>query len=96
MKRPEMNRAQFEIWLWARRNDPALATGMYDLFVNTWRSYLGTARTPLPQASLESVAEVLIALTDGLCMQLISHADHQVARRKIDAATEMLEAYLGG
>ncbi len=92
---PDANRAQLEIWLWAKRNDAELATRMYDLFMSTWKGFLGAARIPLSEARLESVAQVVVALVDGLCMQLVSHADHDVARRKIEAATEMLEVYLG-
>jgi AcrR family transcriptional regulator len=91
---PDANRTQFEIWFWAKRNDPELAVRLYKLFMGTWLAFVRGARTPLPEAQLESVVHVVVGLVDGLCMQLISHGDEAVTRRKVDTATRMLEAYL--
>jgi AcrR family transcriptional regulator len=33
IERPDANRAQIEIWLWAERNDAAFANRLYDKFI---------------------------------------------------------------
>src|SRR3954468_20585470 len=33
IENPAPNRAQIEIWLWARRNDPEFASRIYDMFI---------------------------------------------------------------
>jgi TetR/AcrR family transcriptional regulator, regulator of biofilm formation and stress response len=93
--RPQANRAQFEIWFWAKRHDPEFAIRIYELVTDTWCEFLGGTRTPRPGTDLESVAHVLVGLVDGLCMQLVSNSDDEATRRKVDVATRMLEAYLG-
>jgi AcrR family transcriptional regulator len=91
---PQANRAQFEIWFWAKRHDPEFAIRIYELVVGTWCEFLGGTRTPRPGTDLESVAHVLLGMVDGLCMQLVSHSDEEAMRRKVDAATKMLDAFL--
>jgi AcrR family transcriptional regulator len=91
---PEANKAQFEIWLWAVRNDTALAKRLYALFMASWERALRTAPNPLPESQLDSLAHVALGLVDGLCMQLVSRADLELARRELRVATEMLEVFL--
>jgi len=92
---PQANRAQFEIWLWARRHDPEFAIRIYGLFMDTWCEFLSGTRTPAPEIDLASTAHVLLGMVDGLCMQLVSHSDDEATRRKVDVAAGILEAYLG-
>lgn len=91
---PVANRAQIEIALWAQRSDPDFSTRLYDLFVESWTSLLATARKPLPEEDRETVVRIVVALLDGLSMQYISHGDEDKGRRDVEAAKQMLSAYL--
>lgn len=95
IENPVANRAQIEITLWAERNDPAFATRVYDLFVESWKGILATAKAPLPDDELETLVRVIIALLDGLAMQLIAHGDESKVLREAETARLMLAAYLG-
>lgn len=95
IENPAPNRAQIEIWLWARRNDPEFALRIYDMFIQTWKDCLRQARAPLPEEDLETLTRVFVAMIDGLCMQLITHGDESAVLREADTAREMLMAYVG-
>ena len=92
---PEANRAQIEILLWAERNDRPLAARIYDTFTETWKGILRQARTPLPEDELDSLTRVLVAVVDGLCLQLITHGDGEQTMRDTATALSLLSAYLG-
>jgi AcrR family transcriptional regulator len=90
---PEANRTQIEIWLWAERNDLEFAVKLYDLFIDAWKDFLGAAKPPIPGDELETVTRVIVAILDGLCMQLITHGDAEKVRREARTAAAMLAAY---
>ncbi|GGO86176.1 hypothetical protein GCM10011584_07890 [Nocardioides phosphati] len=92
---PAANRAQVEIWLWAERNDPAMAVKQYDTYLQAWMGFLRAATPPLPEERLETVVRVIFGLIDGLNMQLITHGDEEMILRETATATAMLTAYLG-
>lgn len=92
--RPDINRAQIEILLWAERNDRALAARIYETFTDTWKELLHTARTPLQEDELDSLVRVLVAVVDGLCLQLITHGDGARALLDAETAVSMLSAHL--
>ena len=92
---PDANRAQIEIWLWAERNNQEFANRIYALFVDGWMEFLRGARTPLPEDQLETVTRIIVAVLDGLCMQLITHRDEKMVLREAETAKAMLRAYLG-
>lgn len=94
IQNPDTNRAQLEIWLWAERNDQALAVRIYDTFIEAWMDFLRGAKVPVPEDELETVARVLVGLVDGLCMQLITHGDEGKILRETETATAMLTAFL--
>jgi TetR/AcrR family transcriptional regulator, regulator of biofilm formation and stress response len=94
VRSPELNRAQIEILLWAERNDRPLAVRIYDTFIDTWTELLRGAKVSLPEEELETVTRVIVALVDGLCMQLITHGDDVKVLRDAETATAMLSAYL--
>jgi AcrR family transcriptional regulator len=91
---PAGNRAQLEIWLWAERNDEALAARLYDVYLDAWKKFLRETTPPLPEEHVETVARVVLGLVDGLTMQLISHGDARMVQRELATATAMLSAYL--
>ena len=55
--------------------------------------FLGAAQPPLPTDQLETVTRVIVAILDGLCMQLITHGDAEKVRREARTADAMLAAY---
>src|SRR3954447_25541964 len=89
------SRAQIEIWLWAERNDSEFAVRIYALFIDASMEFLRRAKTPLPEEQLESVTRIIVAIMDGLIMQLITHGDEKMFRREAETAKAMLQAYLG-
>jgi AcrR family transcriptional regulator len=90
---PEAARTEIEIWLWAERNDLELAVKLYDMFIDAWKDFLGAAKPPLPAGELETVTRVIVAILDGLGMQLITHGDAEKVRREARTANAMLTAY---
>lgn len=95
IENPEANRAQLEIWLWAERNDVEFAIRLYNMFIDAWRAFLGTATPPLPDDQLETVTRVIVALIDGLSMQFVTHGDPELVLREAKTATALVAAYLG-
>jgi AcrR family transcriptional regulator len=92
---PVPNRAQIEILLWAARNDQAFAEKVYSMFVDSWKEQLSQARPSLPDEELDSLVRVVVALLDGLCMQVITHGDDKRILREAETAEALLAAYLG-
>ncbi|QSR24887.1 TetR family transcriptional regulator [Nocardioides aromaticivorans] len=92
--RPVRARAEIEIDLWAQRNDPEMARGIYDGFRQAWTDLLMKGRTPLPAAEVETLVRVMIALADGLTMQFISDLDPQRTMRDTETACTMIRSYL--
>jgi hypothetical protein len=88
------NRAQIEIWLWAERNDQTLAVRLYETFIKSCKELLRGASTPLSEDRLETVTRVIVAVIDGLGMQLITDGDENTIVREAETAAEMLDAYL--
>lgn len=95
IENPIANRTQIEIWLWAERNDQEFAVRIYDMFIDAWKGFLSEAKPALADDEVETVTRVVVALIDGLCMQLITHGDEQKVRREMATAQAMLAAYLG-
>jgi TetR/AcrR family transcriptional regulator, regulator of biofilm formation and stress response len=91
---PELNRAQIEILLWAERNDRPLAVRIFDTFIDSWMELLRGAKSPLPEDELETLTRVIVAVVDGLCIQMITHCDDKKLFREAETATAMLAAYL--
>lgn len=92
---PDHNRAQLEIWLWAERNDQTLAVRLYDKFIDACTELFQGASTPLSERRLETVLRVIVAVIDGLGMQLITHGDEKTIMREAETAAAMFDAYLG-
>lgn len=88
------NRAQIEIWLWAERNDQTLAVRLYDTFIKSCEELLRSANSPLPEDQLETVSRVIVAVIDGLGMQLITRGEENTILREAETAAAMLDAYL--
>jgi AcrR family transcriptional regulator len=93
--RPAQTRTQIEIWLWAERNDPELAIKLYDIYIDSCKESLRGAKNPLSEDQIETFTRVIVAVVDGLCMQLITHGDETKVLREAETACEMLTAYLG-
>jgi TetR/AcrR family transcriptional regulator, regulator of biofilm formation and stress response len=94
IERPDENRTQIEIWLWAERNDAEFASRMYDKYLIASQEFLRKAKVPLPADELETVTRMIIAVVDGLCMQLITHGDETKIMREVETSMAMLSAYL--
>lgn len=92
---PATNRTQIEIWLWAERNDQELANRIYAMFIDSWKEFFRGPEALLREDQLETVVRVIVALIDGLCMQLITHGDEKLVLRETETAKVMLAAYLG-
>jgi AcrR family transcriptional regulator len=92
---PAANRAQLEIWLWADRHDQEFAIRLYGMFIDTWKDFLRGATNPLSEDRLETVTRIILALIDGLCMQLVTHGDEKMVLRETETASTMLSAHLG-
>ena len=95
IENPAVNRTQLEILLWAERNDTEFAVRIYNMFLDAWKEFLGGAQPPLPDDELETVTRVVVAVIDGLCMQLITHGDAEMITREARTAKAMLTAYFG-
>ena len=91
---PAANRAQVEILLWAQRNDRDFAVRVYDLFIESWKGYLAGAKNPLPDDELESLVRVVVAMLDGLCLQLFTHGDEKRILHEVETAEALVSAYL--
>jgi AcrR family transcriptional regulator len=91
----DFNRAQIEIWLWAVRNDQALAVRLYDTFIAGCKDVFRRASSPLPERRLETVIRVIVSIIDGFGMQFITHGDEKAILREAETAVAMLDAYLG-
>lgn len=94
--RPIRARAEIEIDLWAQRNDPEMARGIYADFMQTWSQLLSKGRTPLPDGETETLVRLIGALTDGLTLQFITDLDEERTMRDTASACAMLRSYLRG
>ncbi|MFT4264958.1 MAG: TetR/AcrR family transcriptional regulator [Nocardioides sp.] len=95
LRNRDHSRAQIEIWLWAERNDAALAARAYEKFVSEWKAvFRGARATIADDAELESFARVFTAIIDGLTMQMMTEPDPEAVSRRAEMAADMIEAYL--
>lgn len=88
------NKAQLEIWLWAQRSDQDFAIRIYDRYIETCKDILRAASEPLDEQELQNVISVIVALVDGLAMQLATDGDEQAVLRDTETAVAMLSSYL--
>jgi AcrR family transcriptional regulator len=93
IERPDSNRSQLEIWLWAERNDAEFASRLYGKYIDAWQNLLRTAKNPLSEDELETVSRMIVGLVDGLCMQFATHGDETKVLREVKTSTAMLTAY---
>ena len=75
-------------------HDRDFAVRVYDLFVDSWKGYLAGARKPLPDDELESLVRLIVAMLDGLCLQLFTHGDEKRVLREAETAEALVTAYL--
>lgn len=90
----DADRAQLEIWLWAERNDPDQAARQVEVYLEAYTAFLRKATPPLRPDQLETVARLVLALVDGLNLQLITHGDPALLERELATATAAVTAYL--
>lgn len=91
---PVRARATIEITLWAERNDPGMAGRLYALFLEAWSELLLRAGIPLPAEAVETFVRLLIAIADGLTLQMIAEQDAERTMRDTATACRVLKAYL--
>lgn len=91
---PVRARATIEIALWAERNDPGMAGRIYGLFLDAWSELLVRAGIPLPAEKVDTFVRLLIAIGDGLTLQMISDQDAERTMRDTATACAMLRSYL--
>ncbi|MQY33854.1 hypothetical protein SRB17_18200 [Streptomyces sp. RB17] len=87
-------RAEFDLALWAARQETGLGVQMYASFIDMWTATLRQADPGLTAAELDATVRLIIALADGLGLQMLSHQDDAQTRRNTAEAAVMLAAHL--
>lgn len=67
---------------------------MYAGFIDMWTATLRQADPGLTAAQLDATVRLVIALADGLGLQMLSHQDDAQTRRNTAEAGVMLAAHL--
>ena len=94
MRHPDQARAELDLALWAARQESALGVQMYAMFADLWTGTLLLAAPDLPEAEILSSVRLMMALADGLGMQMLATDDHEQTRRDTAEAGDMISAYL--
>jgi AcrR family transcriptional regulator len=95
VENPVRARAMIEVTLWAERYDPELSVGFYETFRKSSAGVLRQFAVTLSDEELDSVVRVMIALVDGLSLQMLTDGDKERTLRDTATACEILKAFLG-
>ena len=94
MQNPDQARAELDLAMWAARLQSALGVQMYAMFAEVWTSTLLLAAPELPAEHLVASVRLIMALADGLGLQMLAYDDHAQSRRDTAEAGAMLAAHL--
>ena len=94
MRHLDQARAELDLALWAERQESALGVHMYAMFADVWARALQLAAPDVRPAEILAVVRLLMALADGLGMQMLAGNDDEQTRRDTSEAGVMLAAYL--
>ena len=94
MRNPDHARAELDLALWASRQESGLGVRMYAMFSDVWAGMLLLAAPEEAEEALLSSVRLIMALADGLGMQMLANDDHEQTRRDTAEASAMLAAHL--
>lgn len=94
MRNPDQARAELDLAIWAARQRSALGVQMYSMFAEVWTGTLLRAAPELPEEELLSSVRLIMALADGLGLQMLANDDHEQTRRDTTEASAMIAAHL--
>lgn len=84
---PDAAKAQIELFFWAMRNDPEMASKIYSVAIEATEQALERAMgAELEEAFLKAVSRLLIHLVDGLTIAWSAHGDLQRLRAETETA----------
>ena len=84
---PDAARAQTELFFWAMRNDPQMASKIYSVAIEATEQALQRAMgTELSEAFLKASSRLLIQLVDGLTIAWSAHGDLDRLRAETETA----------
>ncbi|MBR7214061.1 TetR/AcrR family transcriptional regulator [Pseudomonas sp. B2021] len=88
---PDAARAQTELFFWAMRNDPQMASKIYSVAIEATEQALQRAMgTELSEAFLKATSRLLIQLVDGLTIAWSAHGDLDRLRAETETACTAL------
>ena len=88
---PDAARAQTELFFWAMRNDPQMASKIYSVAIEATEQALQRAMgTELSEAFLKASSRLLIQLVDGLTIAWSAHGDLDRLRAETETACTAL------
>lgn len=96
---PALQRAQYELTLAVLHGsaEADLARRQYDGYVAMLTRALRAAEAqPRDEATLNTLAGTMVALMDGLILQLLATGDAQAVKARLDAGLAMLQARIAG
>lgn len=96
---PELQRAQYELTLAALHGttEADLARRQYEGYVAMLARALRAAdEQARDEATLSTLAGMMVALMDGLILQLLATGDAEAVKARLDAGVEMLQTRCGG
>jgi TetR/AcrR family transcriptional regulator, regulator of biofilm formation and stress response len=91
---PDEARAEFDLALWASRQETGVGVEMYAGFSDMWTDLLRQADPALTPAELASTVRLIMALADGLGLQMLAKDDPGQTRSDTAEAAAMLAAHL--
>ena len=88
---PDLARAQSELFFWAIRNQPEMASKIYSLGVEVTEQALGRAiGNHLDPAAIKATSRTLVLLFDGLLVAWTAHGDLERLRAETETACRAL------
>lgn len=91
---PDQARAEFDLAVWASRQETGLGVEMYAMFSDLWSATLREATPVLPPDELATTVRLIMALADGLGLQLLARQQDEQTRYDTAMASEMLASHL--
>lgn len=94
LRHPDEARAEFDLALWASRQETGVGVEMYAGFSDMWIELLQQAEPALTPSELAPTVRLIMALADGLGLQMLARDDAAQTRRDTAEAAALLTAYL--
>jgi hypothetical protein len=90
---PDQARAELDLASWAARHDSTLSVRMYEMFIEMWSGILRQASPGAAESDIAAMSRLVVALADGLGLQLLAYDDAEQTRSDAIAAGVMLSAH---